>query len=89
MPHDLWQTDPDGMLASEEDDVRMTVQKFSDCARYLVYRKLSNNKTQPYLLLGSGTQGTVQDAMKAAMKLAARLAASILSSEPQPSAIAN
>ena len=89
MPYDLWTSDPSGMLFSEENNVRMTVQKSDDCARYLVFRRLSKDKTQPYLLLGSGTQETVRDAMKAAMALAVKLTVSIPSSNLQPSAIAN
>lgn len=69
--HDIWRTEPDGVLAAEANDLRLVVQapeEVGGAVRFLVLRCDSEGQT----ILGSGTEDDVRAAMKAAARMAER-----------------
>jgi hypothetical protein len=72
--HALWRVEPDGVLAAEDDGLRLIVRKpdkAGGAVRFLVLRTDGEAPT----ITGSGTVENVGDAMNAAVRMAERLMA--------------
>jgi len=69
--HDAWQTEADGTLAAESEEVRLVVPVPRAGSRQVHFLVLCR-EAGLQVLLGSGTQENLRDAMDAAMRMAQR-----------------
>ncbi len=71
--HGLWRTEPRGILSAEVDGVRLIVQapeKAGGPVRFIVLCRETVGQSE--IIVGSGTEDSVLDAMAAAERMAQR-----------------
>lgn len=67
-----WQTGQGGVLTLDTGELRLVVMEVSGSVRFMVLRPPTGARAGPEMLLGSGTEDSVQSAMAAAERMAAR-----------------
>ena len=67
-----WRTAADGQVSAEVHGLRLVVRRASACARYVVLQPCGYAEERAEILLSSGTEPTVSEAMAAAERAATR-----------------
>ena len=72
MDRKAWRTAPDGQVMAEVHGLKLVVRRASACARYVVLQPCGYAEQRAQIMLSSGTEPTVSEAMAAAERAATR-----------------
>ena len=68
-----WHADTDEQSSATVRSLKLMIRKADNCARYLVFGRVGSDEAACEIMLASGTEPNVSEAMMAAERTAARI----------------